>query len=222
VQASDWAFEDDSGGLERAPAKSGRRRQQISDSHESDSEDSTDDSDSETDRKYARNARKGPSSGRPTNGGAPYRQQQTARVGRKDYAGSSNPRRVKNYAGNPAGRGSLQEDDVSFKKNALLPRKGKRGKLSASAEQDAYDNLFNSIFEGVDPNGSAPAQAQQGFNTQPVLFSAFSSDEEEEEEKSEPDERMDDLWEDMDLAMEEVMPALTLCYANAALIILLL
>ena len=79
--------------------------------------------------------------------GAPYRQQQqTAKEGRKAYAGSSNPQRVKNYAGNPADRGNLQmQGDIAFKKNALLPHKGKCGKLTVDKKAD--DDLFDSIFD---------------------------------------------------------------------------
>ncbi|CAM0945006.1 unnamed protein product [Alopecurus aequalis] len=140
------------------------------------------------------------------NRGASYRQQQTAaKNGCKDYEGcSSNPRRVKNYyaayAGNPANRGNLQQGDISFKKNAMFPHKGKRGKLSA--EQDAYQKMFNSIFDEIEnhPNGSAPAQAQPFVDTQPLLFS-FGD---EVEVKEERDEFMDEMWGDLDSALETV------------------
>ncbi|KAM0903815.1 hypothetical protein ACQ4PT_018433 [Festuca glaucescens] len=206
AQPSDWAFEDDSGGDDGgAPAKKRRRQQQFFDSDGSGSEDSSDDS--ESDRTFARNARKGPSSSRPTNGGggAPYRQQQTAKEGRRDYAGCSNPGRVKSYAananaGNPADRGNLQQQgDVSFKNNALLPQKGKR-------EKKAYDDLFKSIFDEIEkhPNGSAPAQAHQGWdNRHPLVFS-FGDEEEEVKEKSEHEMYMEDLWGELDFCLETV------------------
>nr|XP_051196872.1 uncharacterized protein LOC127310223 [Lolium perenne] len=199
AQPSDWAFEDDDD--DGAPAKKRRRRQQFFDSDGSGSEDSSDDS--ETDRAFARNARKGPSSSRPTNGGggAPYRQQQTAKEGRKDYAGCSNPRRVKIYAANAnAGNpGNPQQGDVSFKNSALLPQKGKR-------EKKAYDDLFNSIFDEIEkhPNCSDPAQAHQGWDDRYPLVFSFEDEEKEVKEKSEHEMYMEDLWGELDFCLETI------------------
>jgi hypothetical protein len=139
----------------------------------------------------------------PTNGGggAPYRQQQTAKEGRKDYAGCSNPRRVKIYAANAnAGNpGNPQQGDVSFKNSALLPQKGKR-------EKKAYDDLFNSIFDEIEkhPNCSDPAQAHQGWDDRYPLVFSFEDEEKEVKEKSEHEMYMEDLWGELDFCLQTI------------------
>ncbi|KAM3242577.1 hypothetical protein ACQJBY_054918 [Aegilops geniculata] len=202
-QPTSWAAEDDSSGEDRRPAKRRKKkrrcREQIAQGgrlEEEDDHGNDPDAEPDDDRTLPRNARKGPSSSRPTTGASNRQQSAAMERGKTHACSSTNPRRTKNHTANAADGRGLQ-DDIFFKKSSLSHRKGKH----MEEEDIPCNDLLSSLFDGIPSyrNGSAPADAQGGGgDTMPLVFK-FG---EEAEVKSEHDELEDQQWEDMDFALQ--------------------
>jgi DNA repair and recombination RAD54-like protein len=99
------------------------------------------------------------------------------------------------------------DDDVVFKKSSLIFPRGR-----VRRERETYDDLLDTIFEGIEDfqNGSAPYDVSvpptqgQGYDTLPLVFSAFEEDEDEVVvEKTDHEKKVDELFGDWDALLEE-------------------